>query len=71
VNKNFVLINSGRFIFSIGLLSGIMLMGWFVLLHIPRFIANTNDVSDRMGLCESFSFAGIFFVLAGILARYK
>jgi len=53
------------------LLSGIMLMGWFVLLHIPRFIANTNDVSDRMGLCESFSFAGIFFVLAGILARYK
>jgi len=51
------------------LLSGIMLMGWFVLLHIPRFIANTNDVSDRMGLCESFTFAGIFFVLAGILSR--
>jgi len=69
VNKNFVLINSGRFIFSIGLLSGIMLLGWFVLLHIQKFSANKNDVSDRMGLCESFTFAGIFFVLAGILSR--
>jgi uncharacterized membrane protein len=51
------------------LLSGIMLMGWFILLHVPRFITNTNDVSDRMGLCESFPFAGIFFVLAGILSK--
>jgi uncharacterized membrane protein YphA (DoxX/SURF4 family) len=48
------------------LLSGIMLSGWFLLLHIPRFLANTNDVSDRLGLAESFTFAGIFFVLAGI-----
>ena len=29
------------------LLSGIMVLGWFMLLHIPRFIANTNDASDR------------------------
>lgn len=50
------------------LLSGGMVLGWFLLLHIPRFIANTNDASDRMGLCESFTFAGIFFVLAGILS---
>jgi uncharacterized membrane protein YphA (DoxX/SURF4 family) len=49
------------------LLSGFMVLGWFLLLHIPRFIANTNDASDRMGLCESFTFVGIFFVLAGIL----
>jgi uncharacterized membrane protein len=48
------------------LLSGIMVGGWFLLLHIPRFIANTNDASDRMGLCESFAFAGIFFCLAGM-----
>jgi uncharacterized membrane protein YphA (DoxX/SURF4 family) len=48
------------------LLSGIMIAGWFVLLHLPRFIANTTDASDRMGLCESFSFVGICFVLAGI-----
>jgi Predicted membrane protein len=51
------------------LLSGIMVLGWFLLLHIPRFIANTHDASDRMGLCESFTFVGIFFVLAGILSR--
>jgi uncharacterized membrane protein len=48
------------------LLSGIMVLGWFLLLHIPRFIANTNDASDRMGLCESFTLVGIFFVLAGM-----
>jgi uncharacterized membrane protein YphA (DoxX/SURF4 family) len=49
------------------LLSGIMLMGWFILLHIPRFVTNMNDASDRMGLCESFTFAGICFVLAAII----
>jgi uncharacterized membrane protein len=53
------------------LLSGIMILGWFILLHIPRFIANTNDASDRMGLCESFTFVGIFFVLAGMLSGKK
>jgi uncharacterized membrane protein len=52
-------------------LSGIMVVGWFVLLHVPRFIANTKDVSDRMGVCESFIFVGIFFVLAGILSEKK
>lgn len=51
------------------LLSAIMLSGWFLLLHIPRFLANTHDASDRMGLCESFTFAGIFFVLAGITSE--
>jgi uncharacterized membrane protein len=50
------------------LFSGVMIFGWFVLLHIPRFLANVNDPSDRMGLCESFTFAGIFFVLAGMHA---
>jgi uncharacterized membrane protein len=49
-------------------LSGIMITGWFLLLHIPRFLADTNNASDRMGLCESFTFAGICFVLAGFLA---
>jgi hypothetical protein len=34
-------------------------------------IANTNDVSDRMGLCESFTFIGIFFVLAGMFSGKK
>jgi len=48
------------------LLSGMMVFGWFLLLHIPRFLGNTRDPSDRMGLCESFTIAGISFVLAGI-----
>ncbi|MES2327970.1 MAG: DoxX family membrane protein [Bacteroidota bacterium] len=51
------------------LLSGIMIGGWFVLLHIPRFINNVNDASDRMGLLESFTFAGIFFALAGMFSK--
>lgn len=51
------------------LLSAIMIAGWFLLLHIPRVIANINDVSDRMGLCESFAFAGICFCLAGITEK--
>jgi len=53
------------------LLSGIMVLGWFFLFHIPRFLVNTNDPSDRMGVCESFLFSGIFFLLAGMTARKK
>ena len=53
------------------LLSGIMILSWFVLLHIPRFIANINDPSDRMGLGESFVFAGIFFILTGLFSEKK
>jgi uncharacterized membrane protein len=49
-------------------LSGVMIAGWFILLHIPRFIANTSDASDRMGVCESFAFVGILFVLAGLFS---
>jgi uncharacterized membrane protein YphA (DoxX/SURF4 family) len=48
------------------LLSGVMLAGWFLLLHIPRFWADPSNMSDRMGLCESFACAGIFFLLAAI-----
>jgi uncharacterized membrane protein len=51
------------------LLSAIMLSGWFFLLHIPRFLANTNDAGDRMGLCESFTFAGIFFGLTAVFTK--
>ena len=53
------------------LLMGIMIAGWFLLLHIPRFLANINDPSDQMGLCESFAFAGIMFVLYGLFKIKK
>ena len=48
------------------LLSGLMVAGWFFLLHIPRFFMNPDDMSDRLGLAESLAFAGIFFVLASL-----
>ena len=53
------------------LLTGIMIAGWFLLLHIPRFFTNINDPSDQMGLCESFAFAGVMFVLYGLLKINK
>ena len=53
------------------LLVGIMIAGWFLLLHIPRFFSNINDPSDQMGLCESFAFAGIMFVLYGLFKIKK
>jgi uncharacterized membrane protein len=52
------------------ILSGVMVLGWFLLLHIPRLIANPNDPSDQLGLFESFAFVGVFFVL-GRLAPSK
>jgi uncharacterized membrane protein len=51
------------------LLSGIMIAGWFLLLHVVRFAADTTNASDRLGLCESFSFAGMLFVLAGLYSK--
>ena len=53
------------------LLVGIMIAGWFLLLHIPRFFANINDPGDQMGLCESFAFAGIMFVLYDLFKTKK
>ena len=53
------------------LLSGIMFLGWFFLLHIPRFLADTTNYSDRLGLCESFIFSGICFMLAGQVSLPK
>jgi uncharacterized membrane protein YphA (DoxX/SURF4 family) len=51
------------------LLSGIMVMGWFLLLHIPRYLANTNDPGEKMGVFESFAIAGILFVIAGLSSK--
>jgi uncharacterized membrane protein len=53
------------------LLSGTMIAGWFLLLHIPRFAADYTNVSDRLGLGESFIFAGVFFVLTALFAKTK
>jgi len=53
------------------LFTGIMILCWFLLLHIPRFLANTDDPSDRMGVCESFVFSSVLFVLAGMTSKKR
>jgi uncharacterized membrane protein len=53
------------------LLTGCMLFSWFLLLHIPRFLADVNAQSDRLGLGESLAFAGILLVLAGMSEKTK
>jgi uncharacterized membrane protein len=53
------------------LLSGIMILLWFFLLHIPRTVAAPKDYSEWMGVFESFAFSGIFFTLAGICSERK
>jgi uncharacterized membrane protein len=53
------------------LMSAIMILGWFLLLHIPRFLVNTLDAGERLGLCESFTFVGIFAMLSAISTQKK
>jgi hypothetical protein len=52
-------------------LSGLMILLWFVLLHIPRAVQAPKDFTEWMGVFESFSFSGILFVLAGLSSREK
>jgi len=55
------------------LLSGILILIWFFMVHIPRAIgtpnAGTPHYGEWMGVCESFAFCGIFFVLAGMSSK--
>ena len=51
------------------LLSGVMVLGWFLLLHIPKVITDLNNVGEQFGLGESLTFAGMFLVLSGISKR--
>ncbi len=53
------------------LLSGIMILLWFFMLHIPRAINNPNDYGEWMGVFESFGFAGILFVVSSYAAKSK
>src|SRR5690349_12390959 len=48
------------------IMCGIMILGWFFLLHIPRMLAAPGDFMEWFGVLESFGFVGIFFVLAGV-----
>jgi uncharacterized membrane protein YphA (DoxX/SURF4 family) len=50
-------------------LSGFMILLWFILLHIPRTAQAPQDFKEWMGVFESFSFSGILFVLAGLSSK--
>lgn len=50
-------------------LTGLMILLWFFLLHIPRASHAPNDYSEWMGVCESFTFSGILFTLAGLSSK--
>lgn len=49
--------------------SGIMITGWFLLLHLPRLAADPQNASDRMGVAESLAIAGICFCLSGLAGK--
>lgn len=50
-------------------LAGLMILLWFILLHIPRVSYSPGDYSEWMGVCESFAFSGILFTLAGLSSK--
>lgn len=52
-------------------LSGVMILLWFFLLHIPRASNTPKEYSEWMGVFESFGFSGICFVLAGLFSKEK
>ncbi len=53
------------------LLSGIMVLGWFVLFHLPRALFTPKGNPEWMGVFESLAFSGIFFALAGMMREKK
>ena len=50
-------------------LTGLMILLWFFLLHIPRASYTPHDYGEWMGVCESFTFSGILFTLAGLSSK--
>jgi hypothetical protein len=54
---------------SAALLCGIMITGWFVLLHVPRALALGGD--EWIGVGESLAVAGICFMMYGLWANHS
>jgi uncharacterized membrane protein len=50
-------------------LTGLMILLWFFLLHIPRASYTPGNYGEWMGVFESFTFSGILFTLAGLSAK--
>jgi uncharacterized membrane protein len=47
-------------------LSGLMMLAWFFLVHIPRTISNPGNTVEAIGLFESLAFSGILLVISGL-----
>jgi hypothetical protein len=45
-------------------LSGAMIFGWFLLLHIPRFLLHPSDKTELMGVVESMMFAALMMIVS-------
>jgi hypothetical protein len=56
---------------EVALLLGIMIFLWFIVLHIPRAIADPfgNKGNELTSVFQALGFSGIAFVLSGIAAR--
>lgn len=47
-------------------LSGLMILLWFFMLHLPKAFATPEVNGEWLGVFESFTFSGMLFVLAAI-----
>jgi uncharacterized membrane protein len=50
-------------------LCGVMIFLWFLLLHIPRAVNAPHEKAEWMGVFESLTFAGFFFLLAYLFSK--
>jgi uncharacterized membrane protein len=46
------------------LMTGLMILSWVVLLHIPRALAAPHDPGETSGVFEALAFSGVAFILA-------
>jgi uncharacterized membrane protein len=47
------------------LMSGIMMLLWVILLHIPRALADLHNIGETSGVFEALALSGAAFILAG------
>jgi uncharacterized membrane protein YphA (DoxX/SURF4 family) len=53
------------------IMAGCMILGWFILLHIPRAVAAPADPLEWFGVFESLGFVGICFTLAAVFSNAR
>jgi uncharacterized membrane protein len=46
------------------LMTGLMILSWVVLLHIPRSLAAPHEAGETSGVFEALAFSGVAFILA-------